>query len=116
MKTGNKDTALRRAIGTIEEERQFKLPSNFAYMTMRRIEAEKRRKELRYRIITLLSTASVTIAGIITVALSCGKDIIRDFANVFDRQLSFSGMVPMLICLVFFASLNTILQKHFHTD
>lgn len=116
MKTDNKDTALRRAIGIIEEERQFKLPSNFAYMTMKRIEAEKRRKARRYRIFSVVSTAAVSIAGIVVVAVLYGKEIALGIAGAFVNQPEFSGLIPMLICLIFFATLNTILQKHFHTD
>ncbi len=118
MKDSNsKDTALRQAIAGAQEDIRIKLPSNFAFTTMRRIEAERKRSARRQRIVATLSLAMVCAAGIGTVVWLCADSFITLLQHHADeRQAALSTAVTTTVCLTFFSVLNAILRKIFFNE
>lgn len=107
----NKDNALRQAVNNATEANKVKLPSNFAFTTMRRIEAERCRTARRNRITAIVSLAAMCSGGIATLVYLCADAIISNIKNMSHGDAPFACVVPMVICLSFFAVLNTILRK-----
>lgn len=109
----DRDMALRRAVRGIEEGRRACLPSGFARQTMRRIEAVKQRQAHRRRIALLVSAVAVVVVGIAVVAVFCGDSIVSGLVGAFRQGPSSSWIVPMVVCLVFFAVFDTLLRRRF---
>lgn len=118
MKDSNsKDTALRQAIAGEQEETRIKLPSNFAFTTMRRIEAERRHSARRQRIAATVALAMACAAGIGTVVWLCADSFITMLQHHMDeRQAALSTAVTTTVCLTFFSVLNAILRKIFFNE
>lgn len=113
-----KDIALRRAVNDMAKESRIKLPTNFAFTTMRRIEAERKRAERRNRIAAIASLTMICALGTGTFIWLCADSIVkalRDMAAIYMSADSetLSSVIFMVICLTFFTVLNSILRKRF---
>ena len=114
MEDSNKDAALRRAIRNMTDETRTNLPSNFAFTTMQRIRAERRRAERRHRIIAIISLTMMCAAGSGTFLWLCADSIISMLHRVAESPASLSSAITTTVCLTFFSVLNAILRKRFN--
>ena len=105
-----KDRALMKAL-TPETPRQ--LPSNFPYLTMRRIKEEQRLEESRQRKMAITTTILVSLAGMAAFLFFVGKALWHSLVSIFKQPNAFELIVPTLFCLLFFALVNHWLNKHF---
>lgn len=112
--SNNKDAALRRAIRNMTDETRTSLPSNFAFTTMQRIRAERRRAERRNRIVAIISLTMMCIAGIGTFLWLCADSIVSMLHRVAESPTGLSSAITTAVCLTFFSVLNAILRKRFN--
>lgn len=110
MEQTAKDRALMKAL-TPETPRQ--LPSNFPYVTMRRIKAEQRLQESRQRKIAIVTTILVSLAGMAALLFFIGGTLWHSFVCIFKQPDAFALVGPTLFCLLFFALANHWLSKYF---
>ncbi len=108
-----KDTALRQAIGGLENDMQTTLPSNFAFTTMRRIEAERQRAARRNRLSAVISLTMICLIGLGTFVWLCADKLVAQFHLMAESHTGTSLIANTMICLTFFSVLNAILRKHF---
>ena len=64
------DKALREALRQ-QSEQHMRLPSNFAYTTMRRIERERQTEEKREKLAAVITIAACCLLGVGTMAYFC---------------------------------------------
>lgn len=113
MEQTTKDRALMQAL--IPQEPR-KLPSNFPYLTMRRIKEEQRLEERRQHIFAIVSIMVVSLAGISALLFFIGDAVWHSIASIFKQQDAFALVLPTLFCLVFFALLNHWLSRQYQTN
>jgi len=101
-------SALRQALTPTEPKR---LPTNFAYTTMRRIHREQVEAERRERIIALVTIAVVSVLGIAVFGYFFGLKIWQSFRTTFIQSDTTILILSTLFCLTFFALLNHWLAK-----
>ena len=100
--------ALRQALTPTEPRR---LPTNFAFTTMRRIHREQVEAERRERIIALVTIAVVSVLGIAVFGYFFGLKIWQSFRTTFIQSDTTILILSTLFCLTFFALLNHWLAK-----
>lgn len=110
METNRKDSALRRAL-TPEEPLQ--LPSNFAYLTLRRIERERQARERRERLVAIVTIAASLLLGLAAIGYFYGGALLDAFLAVARQPEPFSLIPAVVFCSLFFALLNHYLRRHF---
>ncbi len=113
MEHHDKDLILRQALAPTEPRR---LPSNFAFTTMRRIRQEQRRAERRRRIGAIACVVAVTLLGIGSLVVLFGNILWQAFLNSVRQPGASSLILPTLFCLAFFAVLNRWLSRRFGFD
>ena len=96
---------------TPETPRQ--LPSNFPYLTMRRIKEEQRLEESRQHKMAIVTTILVSLAGGGALLFFVGGTLWHSLIRIFEQPDAFVLVVPTLFCLLFFALVNHLLSKHF---
>ena len=101
-------SALRQALTPTEPRR---LPTNFAYTTMRRIHREQVEAERRERIIALVTIAVVSVLGIAVFGYFFGLKIWQSFRTTYIQSDTAILILSTLFCLTFFALLNHWLAK-----
>lgn len=112
MEQTTKDRALMQALAPQEPR---KLPSNFPYLTMRRIKEEQRLEARRQHIFAIVSIVAVSLAGISALLFFIGDVIWNSIASIFKQQDGFALVLPTLFCMVFFALLNHWLSRQYQT-
>ena len=79
-----KDTALRQALTPTEP---LKLSSNFAHVTLRRIERERLVRERRERIVALVTVTACLLLGIAAIGFFYGAALLSAFQTMCHRFL-----------------------------
>ena len=110
MKPIDKDNALRQALAT---DNPRCLPSNFAYLTLRRIQAEQRAAERRQHIVAAITVVAIALAGIATLLFFFGNAIRCSLVNLSRRPDALPLLLSSLFCLVFFLLINLFLAHSF---
>ena len=110
MEQTAKDRALMKALAP-ETPRQ--LPSNFPYLTMRRIQEEQRLEESRQHKMAIVTTILVSLAGGAALLFFVGGTLWHSLVRIFKQPDAFALVGPTLFCLLFFALVNHLLSKHF---
>ena len=110
MEQTAKDRALMKALAP-ETPRQ--LPSNFPYVTMRRIQAEQRLEESRQKKMAIVTTILVSLVGGAALLYFVGGTLWHTLLRIFEQPDAFALIGPTLFCLLFFALVNHWLSKHF---
>lgn len=105
-----KDSALRQALTPTEP---LKLPSNFAHVTLRRIERERIERERREHVIALVTVAFCLLLGLAAIGFFYGATLLAAFQTMFHQSESF-GLIPAIaFCFLFFALLNHFLRRRY---
>ena len=105
-----KDSALRQALTPTEP---LKLPSNFAHVTLRRIERERLARERREHVIALVTVAVCLLLGLAVIGFFYGAALLSAFQTMFRQSESF-GLIPAIaFCFLFFALLNHFLRRRY---
>lgn len=105
-----KDTVLLQALTPTEP---LKLPSNFAHVTLRRIERERLARERRERVIALVTVAACLLLGLVAIGYFYGAALLAAFQTMFHQSESF-GLIPAIaFCFLFFALLNHYLRRRY---
>ena len=112
MEKTTKDRALMQALAPKEMRR---LPSNFPYLTMRRIQEEQRLEERRQKRFAILSIIVVSLTGIAALLYFIGDLLWHSIASIFKQPDAFALVLPTLFCLAFFALANHWLSRQYHT-
>ena len=112
MEKTTKDRALMQALAPKEPSQ---LPSNFPYLTMRRIQEEQRLEERRQKRLAVVSIIVVTLAGIAALLYFTGDVLWHSMASIFRQPDALALVLPTLFCLVFFALVNHWLSRQYHT-
>ncbi|MBO7069113.1 MAG: hypothetical protein J6W52_10645 [Bacteroidaceae bacterium] len=101
-------SALRLALTPMEPKR---LPTNFAYTTMRRIHREQVEADRREHLVAIITITAVSLLGIAVFAFFFGLRIWQAFKSMFVQSEAFLLILSTLFCLTFFALLNHWLAK-----
>lgn len=112
MEQTTKDRALMQALAPKESRL---LPSNFPYLTMRRIQEEQRLEERRQKRLAVVLIIVVTLAGIAALLYFIGDVLWHSMASIFRQPDALALVLPTLFCLVFFALVNHWLSRQYHT-
>ncbi len=110
MEQTSKDRALMQALAP-KEPRQ--LPSNFPYLTLRRIKEEQRQEERRQHRMAIVTTIIVSLLGIAALLYLVGDVLWKSLASICNQPDTFVLVWPTLFCLVFFALLNHWLSRQY---
>lgn len=94
-----------------KEPRQ--LPSNFPYLTMRRIKEQQRVEERRQHLMAIVTMIAVSLAGIAVLLFFIGEAIWQSLVSICSQPNAFALVLPTLFCLVFFAFVNLWLSRHY---
>ena len=94
-----------------KEPRQ--LPSNFPYLTMRRIKEQQRVEERRQHLMAIVTMIAVSLAGIAVLLFFIGEAIWQSLVSICSQPGAFALVLPTLFCLVFFAFVNLWLSRHY---
>ena len=106
----HKDSALRQALTSAEP---LKLSSNFAHVTLRRIERERLASERREHVIALATVTVCLLLGLAAIAYIYGAVLLTAFQTMLCQSESF-GLVPAIaFCFLFFALLNHYLRRKY---
>ena len=105
MKKDLTDKGLRKAM---QEPMPYRLPSNFTFRTMQKVEEAVRRKEQkqeRWMLISLVAASvCLLVAGALTLHIYWGNEMVETFVNLkesFDRLDLLSSPYWMLSVLFF---------------
>ena len=112
MEQTTKDRALMQALAPKEPR---KLPSNFPYLTMRRIKEEQRLEERRQKRLAIISILVVSLGGIAALLYFIGDVLWHSIASIFRQPNAIALVLPTLFCLVFFALVNHWLSRQYQT-
>ena len=110
MEQTTKDRALMQALAP-KEPRQ--LPSNFPYLTLRRIKEEQRKEERRQHRMAIVTTIVVSLVGMAALLYLVGDVLWKSFVSVCSQPDAFVLVWPTLFCLVFFALVNHWLSRQY---
>lgn len=105
-----KDRALKKALAP-EEPRH--LPSNFPYLTLRRIKEEQRQEERSQHRIAIITTILVSLAGIAALLYMVGDVLWKSLDSICNQPDAFVLVCPTLFCLTFFALVNHWLSRQY---
>ena len=89
------------------------LPSNFPYLTLRRIKEEQRQEERRQHKIAIVTTIIVSLVGMAALLYLVGDVLWKSFVSVCSQPDAFVLVWPTLFCLVFFALVNHWLSRQY---
>ena len=106
------DKALREALRQ-QSEQHMRLPSNFAYTTMRRIERERQTEEKREKLAAVITIASCCLLGVGTMAYFYGEALLGGLSSMLQQHEGFDVLPGLTFCCLFFALFNTYLRKKF---
>ena len=112
MEQTTKDRALMQALAPKEPR---KLPSNFPYLTMRRIKEEQRLEERRQKRLAIISILVVSLGGIAALLYFIGDVLLHSITSIFRQPNAFALVLPTFFCLVFFALVNHWLSRQYQT-
>ncbi|MBR0047885.1 MAG: hypothetical protein IJP74_01000 [Prevotella sp.] len=112
MEKTAKDRALMQALAPKEPKQ---LPSNFPYLTMRRIKEEQRLEERRQHLFAILSIIAVSLAGIFALLFFVGDVLLKCLVSICEQQDGLALVLPTLFCLLFFALVNHLLSRQYGT-
>ena len=105
-----KDFALRQALTPTEP---LKLPSNFAHVTLRRIERERIERERREHVIAFVTVAGCLLLGFAAIGYFYDATLLSAFQTMFHQSESF-GLIPAIaFCFLFFTLLNHFLRRRY---
>ena len=108
-----KDNALRTALRQQAEQTDKRLPSNFAYNTLRRIEREKKTREHKEQVAMACAIVIVTLMGLSALLYYYGEPLLDSLLSM-SRQTEALDMLPALtFCAVFLTVTNIILRRKF---
>ncbi len=110
MEQTAKDRALMQALAPKEPGR---LPSNFPYLTMRRIKEEQRLEEQRQHLFAIISIIVVALAGIAALLFFVGDVLWLSLVSICKQPAAFTLVLPTLFCLVFFVVANHWLSRQY---
>ena len=110
MEQTNKNRALMQALAPKEPRR---LPSNFAYLTMRRIQEKQRQEERRQHTVAIATTVGVSLVGILAFFFLFWDVLWNSFASIFSQPHALALVLPTLFCLLFFALVNHWLSRQY---
>lgn len=105
-----KDTALRQALTPTEP---LKLPSNFAHVTLRRIERERLTRERRERYFAVIITTATLLLGLAMIGYCYGASLLSAFHTMAHQSESVSLIPAIAFCCLFFALLNRYLRQRY---
>ena len=105
-----KDTALRQALTPTEP---LKLPSNFAHVTLRRIERERQARERRERVIAFVTVSACLLLGLAAIGYFYGTTLLTAFYTMTRQSESLSLIPAIAFCFLFFALLNHYLRRRY---
>ena len=112
MEQTTKDRALMQALAPKEPR---KLPSNFPYLTMRRIKEEQRLEERRQHLLAIVSIVVVSLVGIAALLYFVGDVLWHSLVSIFQQPDALALVLPTLFCLMFFALVNHWLSRQYRT-
>ena len=108
-----KDNALRTALRQQTEQTNRRLPANFAYNTLRRIEREQKAREHKEQIAMACAIVIVALMGLSALLYFYGETLLGSLLSM-SRQTEAAGMLPALtFCAVFLTVTNIILRRKF---
>ena len=105
-----KDSALCQALTPTEP---LMLPSNFAHVTLRRIERERLARERRERVIAIVTVVACLLLGLVAIGYFYGTALLAAFRTMFYQSESFSLIPAIAFCCLFFALLNHYLRRRY---
>lgn len=108
MEQTTNDRALIQALTPRESK---KLPSNFPYLTMRRIKEKQRMEERRQHIIAVVTIVAVSLAGVSTFLFLFWSQLWHSLVTLCSQPNAFVLVLPTLFCLAFFALFNHWLSR-----
>lgn len=108
-----KDRALQEALRQQSEQRPMRLSSNFAYNTMRRIEKEQQAREWQERVVVTITIVVSFLLGVGVMVFFYGEALLRGVRSMIQQQEGISLLPGMTFCLLFFATLNYFLHRHY---
>ena len=106
----HRNSALRQALTPPEP---LKLPSNFAHVTLRRIERERLARERRERVVALVTVAACLLLGLAAIGYFYGAALLAAFQTMFHQSESFGLFPAIAFCFLFFALLNHYLRRRY---
>ena len=105
-----RNSALRQALIPVEP---LKLPSNFAHVTLRRIERERQARERREHIAAIATTVSCLVLGLSVIGYFYGAALLAAFQTMTRQSESVSLIPAIAFCCIFFALLNRYLRRRY---
>lgn len=105
--------ALYEALRQQEEQTSLRLPSNFAYTTMRRIEKEQRARKCRERLVAAVTITACCLLGVGTLLYYYSVPLLQGFQIMMLQHESLSLLPGMVFCFLFLTALNIFLHRHF---
>lgn len=110
--TNQTDKGLKKAI---ERQPAFRLPTNFTYRTLQRIEEEararERRAERRVSILWIITLSAMLGSSLAYIVHTCGADMLRSFVASGTRPLVLSVTVALPLLMLFNAWLRQKFSK-----
>ena len=106
----HKASVLRQALTPTEP---LKLPSNFAHVTLRRIERERLARERRERVIAIVTVVACLLLGLAAIGYFYGTALLAAFRTMASQHESFSLIPAIAFCFLFFALLNHYLRRRY---
>ena len=107
------DKALRKALSQQSKQMSTRLPSNFAYNTLRRIERERQVSERREQVAATITIAACCILGVGSMIFFYGDALLKGLASMAQQQEAFSMIPGIIFCCLFFAVFNLFLRRRF---
>ena len=107
------DKALREALSKQMEQTSLRLPSNFAYNTMRRIERERKISERREQVAAVIIIAVCCLLGVGTIIYFYADALLNAVTSLAQQREAFSILPGMLFCCLFLAAFNIFLRRRF---
>lgn len=104
------DSVLRQALTSTETP---KLPSNFAHVTLRRIERERKAREHREHIAALATVTACLLLGITVTGWFYGTALLAALQTMSRQSESFDLIPAIAFCCLFFALLNHYLRRRY---
>ena len=108
-----KDRALQEALRQQSEQRPMRLPSNFAFNTMRRIEKEQQAREWQERVVVTITIVASFLLGVGVMVFFYGEALLRGIKTMLQQQEGISLLPGMTFCFLFLATLNYFLHRHY---
>ena len=110
MEQTTKDRALMQALAPKEPKQ---LPSNFPYLTLRRIKEEQRQEERRQHRMAIVTTIVVSLVGMAVLLYLVGDVLWKSLVSIYSQPDAFVLVWPTLFCLIFFALVNHWLSRQY---